>query len=75
MSGGERRHVRWEEGKEWHRGEEYGCVWRHAPGWGKTACHYAMNSYAAAAGRVELYNGAHREAAMHLIHIRRCRGM
>lgn len=54
--------MRWEEGKQWHRGAEYGCVWRHAPGWGKTPCHYAMNSYAAA-GRLDLYNRGHREAA------------
>lgn len=57
------KHVQFEYAKESHKGETYGCVWRHATGWGKTPCHYAMNSYRVAGKRIELYNKDHRTTA------------
>jgi hypothetical protein len=59
-------HAAWQCREDHGKGEEYGCIWRHASGWGNTPCHYAMNGYRVTASRTELYNQDHRAKARQL---------
>jgi hypothetical protein len=60
---GKKKHVSWDFFKDYHKGKSPGCIWRHSGGWGKTPCHYAMNSFDVSASRTDMYNKDHRARA------------
>ncbi|MCP3168175.1 AHH domain-containing protein [Myxococcus qinghaiensis] len=63
---GKKKHVSWNLKEQYHQDDTTGCIWRHSGGYGKTACHYAMNGYKVSAGRQDMYNKDHRKNAVAL---------
>ncbi|AKQ69080.1 hypothetical protein A176_005992 [Myxococcus hansupus] len=63
---GRKKHVSWDFKVDYHQDDTTGCIWRHAPGYGTSACHYAMNGYQVSALRQDMYNKDHRQNALAL---------
>lgn len=63
---GKKKHVSWDFKEQFHKDDKSGCIWRHSGGWGKTACHYAMNGYDVSGSRTDMYNKDHRKNALAL---------
>jgi hypothetical protein len=59
-----KKHVAWDFYKDYHKGGKCGCIWRHASGFGKTPCHYAINGFRISGSRRGLYNKDHRANAI-----------
>ena len=62
---GKKKHVSWDFFKDYHQGDDPGCIWIHPAEW-KAPCHYAMNGYLESKGRTDMYNKDHRGEAVRL---------